>query len=45
VTITPESDAARARALHERAHHECFIAASVNFPVRNEPTVIVASPV
>jgi organic hydroperoxide reductase OsmC/OhrA len=45
VTIAPESDAARARALHEQAHHECFIAASVNFPVRNEPTIIVASPV
>ncbi|HLQ65947.1 MAG TPA: OsmC family protein [Candidatus Limnocylindrales bacterium] len=45
VTIAPESDAARARALHAQAHHECFIAASVNFPVRNEPTIIVASPV
>ena len=43
VTIAPDSDAAQARALHERAHHECFIAASVNFPVRNEPTIIVAS--
>lgn len=45
VTIGPESDATLARSLHERAHHECFIAASVNFPVRNEPTIIVASPV
>lgn len=45
VTIAPESDAALARALHERAHEECFIASSVNFPVRNEPTIIVASPV
>lgn len=45
VTITPESDAALARDLHHRAHEECFIAASVNFPVRNEPTIIVASPV
>jgi organic hydroperoxide reductase OsmC/OhrA len=30
---------ARARALHEKAHHACFIAASVNFLVRNEPDV------
>jgi organic hydroperoxide reductase OsmC/OhrA len=29
----------RARALHEKAHHACFIAASVSFPVRNQPTV------
>jgi organic hydroperoxide reductase OsmC/OhrA len=45
VTIAPESDAALAHALHERAHSECFIAASVNFPVRNEPTIVAASPV
>jgi organic hydroperoxide reductase OsmC/OhrA len=29
----------RARALHEEAHRACFIANSVNFDVRNEPTV------
>jgi organic hydroperoxide reductase OsmC/OhrA len=45
VTIAPESDAGLAHSLHERAHSECFIAASVNFPVRNEPTIIAASPV
>ena len=39
VTITPESDAARAEALHERAHAECFVANSVNFPVRCAPTI------
>ena len=44
VTIAPGSDPALARDLHHRAHEECFIAASVNFPVRNEPTIIVASP-
>jgi organic hydroperoxide reductase OsmC/OhrA len=33
------SDEALARRLHERAHHECFIANSVNFPVRNEPVI------
>ena len=39
VTITAESDAARAEALHERAHAECYIANSMNFPVRCEPTI------
>jgi organic hydroperoxide reductase OsmC/OhrA len=42
VKITAESDAKLARALHERAHHECFIANSVNFPVRCEPTIAKA---
>ncbi len=40
VTITAESDAERARQLHERAHAECFIANSVNFPVRCEPEIV-----
>jgi len=30
-----------ARALHEKAHRECFIASSVNFPVRHEPEILV----
>jgi organic hydroperoxide reductase OsmC/OhrA len=34
-----KGDRARALALHERAHAECFVANSVNFPVRCEPTV------
>jgi organic hydroperoxide reductase OsmC/OhrA len=42
VTITADSDPARAEALHERAHAECFIANSVNFPVHCEPTIVVA---
>ena len=42
VTLAPGSDAARAHALHERAHAACFIASSVNFPVRNEPTILIA---
>jgi len=29
--------------LHERAHADCFIANSVNFPVRNEPRVVGAT--
>lgn len=39
VEVAPGSDLARARALHEAAHGNCFIANSVNFPVRNEPDV------
>jgi organic hydroperoxide reductase OsmC/OhrA len=32
-------DEALAHALHEKAHHLCFVANSVNFPVRCEPTI------
>jgi len=39
VTITAESDAAKARALHQQAHEMCFIARSVNFPVNATPTI------
>lgn len=45
VSIAPGSDAEKARALHERAHAVCFIANSVNFPVRYTPTVTAAAPV
>jgi len=38
----PGGDADKARALHERAHAICFIASSVDFDVRNEPTILVA---
>lgn len=41
-TLAAGGDVARAMALHEEAHRLCFIANSVNFPVRIEPTVIVA---
>jgi organic hydroperoxide reductase OsmC/OhrA len=41
VTITADSDAAKAEAAHDVAHHGCFIANSVNFPVRCEPRIIV----
>ena len=37
VTLEPGSDAALAESLHKRAHHLCFVANSVNFPVRCEP--------
>lgn len=43
VTITPGSDLMKARALHARAHASCFIANSVNFPVRHEPVIEVAT--
>jgi organic hydroperoxide reductase OsmC/OhrA len=45
VTIAPGSDPEVARSLHVQAHHDCFIANSVNFPVRNEPVISVAAPV
>jgi organic hydroperoxide reductase OsmC/OhrA len=43
-TLRPEialaaGDAATAEALHETAHRACFIANSVNFPVRREPCI------
>jgi organic hydroperoxide reductase OsmC/OhrA len=41
VTITAVSDSAKATAAHEEAHHACFIAASVNFPVRCEPRIVI----
>jgi organic hydroperoxide reductase OsmC/OhrA len=41
VRIASGGDLAMAKRLHERAHHLCFIANSVNFPVRCEPTIQV----
>lgn len=34
ITITKDSDADKAIALHDEIHNYCFIARSVNFPVR-----------
>jgi len=45
VSILAGSDPEKALLLHERAHAECLIARSVNFPVRNIPTISVAAPV
>lgn len=39
VTVTAADMVDRAVALHEPAHHRCFIANSVNFPVELAPTV------
>jgi organic hydroperoxide reductase OsmC/OhrA len=41
VVIRTGGDPALARSLHERAHQFCFIANSVNFPVRCEASVTV----
>lgn len=42
VTIAKGGDKALAAKLHERAHAECFVANSVNFPVRHEATIVEA---
>jgi organic hydroperoxide reductase OsmC/OhrA len=41
VTIAAGGDPALAQALHDKAHHFCFIANSVNFPVVTDGTVTV----
>ncbi len=41
IEVAEASMAERAVALHVDAHRSCFIANSVNFPVRHEPTVSV----
>jgi len=38
VTIQDRSMAEKASALHKQAHQLCFIANSMNFPVRHQPT-------
>jgi organic hydroperoxide reductase OsmC/OhrA len=42
-TLAVGADRAAALALHEAAHRRCFIANSVNFPVRIEAVVLVAA--
>ena len=37
ITLTAQSDGDAARRLHHDAHEKCFVANSVNFPVRIEP--------
>jgi|SRR5579862_3591778 len=41
VVLAPGADRAKALALHEPAHKNCFIARSVNFPVEIAATVVV----
>ena len=43
VVVTDESMVDAATAAHAQAHEWCFIANSVNFPVRHEPTITVAT--
>jgi organic hydroperoxide reductase OsmC/OhrA len=43
VTVADAGMARKAQELHEQANEKCFIASSVNFPVRHEPSVTVAS--
>ena len=42
VGIEAGGDVGLAESLHERAHHLCFIANSVSFPVRCEPRIRVS---
>lgn len=44
VTVAEASMVEDARAAHAEAARHCFIASSVNFPVRHEPTILVADP-
>lgn len=42
ITVAAGADLDRARALHAEAHEKCFIANSINFPVRHEPVFVQA---
>jgi organic hydroperoxide reductase OsmC/OhrA len=44
VTVAEASMTDAAAAAHAQAREWCFIANSVNFPVRHEPTILVAAP-
>ena len=39
VTVSADSDVAKAAALHHDAHEKCYIANSVNFPIACEPSI------
>jgi organic hydroperoxide reductase OsmC/OhrA len=41
IRLAAGADADLARRLHASAHEKCFIARSVNFPIRVEPTIVV----
>jgi organic hydroperoxide reductase OsmC/OhrA len=43
VTVADRASLDAAEALHHRAHELCYIAKSVNFPVRHEPSTRVAN--
>ncbi|MEU6788483.1 OsmC family protein [Nonomuraea angiospora] len=44
IAVTSPEMADAATELHEAAHKSCFIASSVNFPVRVEPTIRAIEP-
>ncbi|MET3038483.1 OsmC family protein [Chryseobacterium sp. NRRL B-14859] len=41
VTVAEESMVEKAKQLHHKAHEFCFIANSVNFPVKHKPVLLV----
>lgn len=41
ITLAAEADVELLARLHEESHHLCFIARSVNFPVKIEPTYVI----
>ena len=43
VTVTEQSMQAKATELHHKAHQLCFIARSVNFPVKHKPITVVSA--
>lgn len=43
VTVADASMVDSARSLHHSSHEACFVACSVNFPVRCEPSITVAT--
>ncbi len=43
VKVSAGDDRAKALALHNEAHHLCFIARSVNFPVEVSPEIVEAT--
>ncbi len=43
IIVGEGADVARAEAIHAEIHHYCFIARSVNFPVKIEPEVLLES--
>jgi organic hydroperoxide reductase OsmC/OhrA len=44
VTVADASMITRAQQLHDEAAAKCFIARSVNFPIRHQPTAVAAAP-
>lgn len=43
VTVTAPDMVDTAESLHKTAHDRCFIANSMNFPVRHEPVIVAAT--